>query len=137
MKIELIAPCGMNCGICLGFFGYTMNGNKRKSKCTGCNPSGKSCAHLKKFCERLRKKEIEYCYECHDFPCTHLEKLDNKYRERFDMSMINNLESIRDNGMDNFLKQQEKIYKCPECGGTICVHNGFCYNCDYQRKQNI
>jgi hypothetical protein len=27
---ELIAPCGMNCRICLGYFGYTSTGKKRK-----------------------------------------------------------------------------------------------------------
>ena len=127
---ELIAPCGMNCGICLGFFGYTMSGKKRKNECIGCNPSGKSCAHLKKFCEKLTKKEIEYCYECKDFPCIHLEKLDQSYQKRFNMSMIENLRMIKKHGMDAFLKEQEKKYKCPECGEIICVHNGKCYSCD-------
>jgi hypothetical protein len=49
MKTELITPCGMNCRICIAFFGYTMNGKKRKMKCIGCKPSDKSCAHLKKI----------------------------------------------------------------------------------------
>ena len=127
---ELIAPCGMNCRICLAYFGYTISGKKRKMKCIGCKPKDKSCAHLKKFCKKLLKNEIEYCYECSDFPCKPLQKLDNNYRERYAMSMIENLEYIRDNGMDDFLKQQEKKYKCPECGEVICVHNGICYSCD-------
>jgi len=131
---NLIAPCGMNCGICLGFFGYTMSGKKRKSRCIGCNPNGKSCAHLKKFCKKLLKNEIKYCYECIDFPCKKLQELDNKYRERFDMSMIENLEFIRDNGMEKFLKNQEEKYKCPKCLGILCVHNGRCYNCNPQIK---
>ena len=126
---DLIAPCGMNCGICIGFFGYTMSGKKRKSICTGCTPSGKSCAHLKKYCKRLLKKEVDYCYECSEFPCKQLQKLDDKYRKRFNMSMIENLEYIRDNSMKDFLKQQEKKYRCPECGGFICVHTTFCYSC--------
>ena len=127
---DLIAPCGMNCGICLGFFGYTISGNKRKMKCPGCFPSDKSCAFIKKHCKKLTKKEIQYCYECNDFPCDQLKKLDKRYRERFEMSMIDNLEYIRDNGMDKFLKQQEKKYKCPECGGVICVHTRKCYSCE-------
>ena len=130
MKTELIAPCGMNCSICIGFFGYTMSGNKRKMKCIGCNPSGKSCAHLKKYCNKLTKKEIEYCYECNDFPCKQIQKLDDKYRKRFDYSTIDNLKYIKENGMEKFLKKQEKKYKCPKCGGIICVHNGKCYSCD-------
>jgi len=127
---ELIAPCGMNCRICISFFGHTMSGKKRKMKCIGCNPSGKSCAHIKKYCKKLTKKEIEYCYECIDFPCKLLQKLDKGYCDRFNMSMIENLENIRDNGIDNFLKKQEIKYQCPECGGVICVHNRKCYSCD-------
>jgi hypothetical protein len=130
MDAELIAPCGMNCEICVGFFGYTMSGNKRKIKCLGCNLSGKSCAHLRKFCKKLTKKEIEYCFECNEFPCTTLQRLDDKYRRRFGMSMVDNLEYIKENGMNNFLQSQEEKYKCHECGGVICVHNGKCYSCD-------
>jgi hypothetical protein len=127
---KLIAPCGMNCGVCLGYFGYTSAGKRRKSICIGCTPSGKSCAWIKKSCKKLLKNEIEYCYECNDFPCEQLQKLDNKYRERYNMSMIENLEYIRDNGMDDFLKQQGKKYQCLKCGGVICVHNGICYSCE-------
>jgi hypothetical protein len=129
MEAELIAPCGMNCKICIGFFGYTMSGKKRKMKCVGCKPSGKSCAHLKKFCEKLTRNEVEYCYQCSDFPCEQLQKLDGKYRERFGMSMIDNLEYIRENGMEKFLQQQDERYRCSKCGGVICVHNGKCYYC--------
>ncbi len=102
---DLIAACGMNCRICIGYFGYTMSGKKRKIKCIGCKPRDKSCAFLKKYCKKLTKKEVDYCYECSDFPCFHLEKIDKGYRERYNMSMIENLEYIRDNGMDKFLRK--------------------------------
>ena len=131
---ELIAACGMNCRICIGYFGYTMNGTKRKMKCIGCRPRDKSCAFLKKYCKKLTKKEVEYCYECSDFPCSYLEKLDLGYQERYKMSMIENLKYIRDHGIENFLKKQEKKYRCPECGGVICVHNGICYSCENLKK---
>jgi len=94
------------------------------------NQLGKSCAYLKKYCRKLTKKEIEYCYQRSDFPCKQLQKLDNKYRERFAMSMIDNLECIKENGMKNFLQKQEEKFKCPKCGGVICVHNGRCYYCE-------
>jgi len=107
-----------------------MSGKKRKKKCIGCNPSGKSCAHLKKYCKKLTKKEIEYCYQCNDFPCKQLQRLDDIYRQRFDMSMIDNLEYIKQNGMKQFLQKQKEKYTCPKCGGVICVHNSKCYYCD-------
>ena len=128
-KQELIASCGMNCGICLSFFGYAMNGRKRKMTCIGCRPSDKSCAFLKKYCKKLLKKEIEYCYECNDFPCENLEALDKRYREKYDMSMIENLNFIKEKGIERFLEQQKEKYTCPKCGGIICVHTKKCYSC--------
>lgn len=45
------------------------------------------------------------------------------------MSMIENLEEIKSKGMDAFLKQQEEKYKCADCSGVICTHNGLCLTC--------
>ncbi len=134
MKEDLIAPCGMNCRICVGFFGYTMTGKKRKMICPGCRPSRKSCAHVKKFCEKLSKDLIEFCFECEEFPCKHIQRLDTKYQERFDMSSIENLRMIKNEGMEAFLAQQNKHYTCPECGHFWCVHTKLCYNCGQEIK---
>ncbi len=129
-KEELVAPCGMNCRICIAFFGYTMSGNKRKMTCPGCKSKDKSCAHLKKYCEKLLKKEVAYCYECNDFPCAPIKRLDTKYRSRFDYSTIENLEYIKKKGMIKFLQKEEDKYKCLNCLGIICVHNNKCYSCE-------
>ncbi|MHA3963070.1 MAG: DUF3795 domain-containing protein [Candidatus Thorarchaeota archaeon SMTZ1-45] len=129
MKEELIAPCGMNCAICVAYFGYRMDGGRRKTACSGCRIKNKDCAFVKKQCELLSKHQIEYCFECDHFPCEQLKKLDKRYRIRFNMSSIENLENIRDNGVRKFLKQQRTRYRCPECGGTICVHTNRCYSC--------
>ena len=134
MRKDLIAPCGMNCEICVSHLGYTLNGEKRKRSCSGCRLRGKNCAFLKKECEKLSNEEIEYCFECEDFPCENLEKLDIRYREKYGMSMIKNLEFIRKNGIESFLKKQEEEYRCPECGNTVCVHTDICYNCENLEK---
>ncbi len=127
---ELIAPCGMNCGIWLGFFGYTVSGKKRKMKCTGCRPTDKSCAFVKKNCKKLLNKEIEYCFECNVFPCEKLKNIDERYRRKYEMSMIDNLNYIQKNGIDDFLKKERQRWKCPKCGGVICVHDKRCYSCE-------
>lgn len=134
MQKELIAPCGMNCGVCISHIGYTMNGKKRKNPCPGCIPRDKGCVFLKKHCDKLKKRTVDYCFECEDFPCEHLEKLDSSYRKRYDMSMIENLNSIQKNDMEHFLEEQEEKYRCPECGGTICVHDGRCYTCEEKEE---
>jgi hypothetical protein len=49
------------------------------------------------------------------------------------MSMISNLEYIRENGIDKFLNEESKKWKCPDCGETICTHNGICFNCGLEK----
>ena len=132
MDTELIAPCGMNCGICSGYLAFK---HDVKSKgigmpyCTGCRPRDKKCAFLKKRCSLLLEGRVQYCYECQDFPCKGLQQIDKRYRSQFRMSMIDNLEYIKKNGISKFMTVQEEKWKCPECGGLICCHNGICFNC--------
>ncbi|MHA1135928.1 MAG: DUF3795 domain-containing protein [Candidatus Thorarchaeota archaeon] len=129
MKSELIAPCGNNCATCVGYFGYTMSGAKRKHTCPGCREANKNCAFLKQHCELLAKNKVEFCHECSDYPCSHLLKLQDTYTKKYDVNIIENLDFIRDNGMEKFLRAQEKKFKCPTCSGTICVHTNRCYSC--------
>jgi hypothetical protein len=130
MKAELIAVCGINCRICVGYFGYTMTGKKRKHACPGCRISEKRCAFVKKQCRKTLKNEVTYCFECEDFPCEIIEKLDKTYREKYKMSTIDNLNFIKEKGIEEFIKYEEEKYKCDECGGVVCVHTGKCYECE-------
>lgn len=121
MKEEMIAPCGMNCNICVGHL-------RTERTCPGCRETGKKCTI--KNCDRI--KEIGFCSDkCKKFPCTRLKKLDERYRTKYGMSMIENLEEIKENGIKEFLEKQEKKYRCPECPGVICVHDGKCYECGH------
>ena len=142
MLEELIAPCGMNCSICSGYlaFKYDIKGKGIKMPyCSGCRPRDKKCAFLKKRCHLLILGKVQYCYECDNFPCLHLQRIDKRYRHDFQMSMIENLEFIKENGVDKFLIKQAGKWKCPECGAEICCHNGICFNCGLNmlaRKKN-
>ena len=46
------------------------------------------------------------------------------------MNMIENLEYIQKIGINKFLDNEQKRWKCPKCAGLICVHNKKCYNCE-------
>jgi len=83
-----------------------------------------------KNCETIDKSKSKFCFECEKH-CTRLKHLDKRYRTKYHMSMIENLEFIRDNGMDEFLRWQAEKYKCPECGGIFSTHNGKCYRCQH------
>ncbi len=135
MKAELIAPCGMNCRICIAYAGYRKDREKRAKPCQGCRPSGKKCAFIRKRCPKLMKKEIDFCFECNRMPCRSLRSLDKRYRTRYGMSMVGNLLLIKKNGIGKFLKAQEEKYKCRECGSIICVHDGRCHGCGKAESQ--
>jgi hypothetical protein len=125
---QLIAPCGMNCGICMAYL-------REKNKCPGCRAAdtNKKVTVIRckiKNCEAIKKGKVKFCFEC-EKPCARLKQLDKRYRTKYGMSMIENLEFIKNNGVDAFIAQQEAKYKCPECGGVICVHRKKCSSCNY------
>jgi hypothetical protein len=62
-------------------------------------------------------------------PCERLKHLDKRYRTRYHMSMLDNLDFIKKKGITKFLKKEEKKWKCPKCNGIISCHNGLCYDC--------
>jgi len=138
-KSELIAPCGMNCTICSGYLALKHDVKSkgiRMPYCKGCRPRDKKCAFLKKKCKLLLNNKVEFCYECKDFPCERLKHIDKRYQTFFQMSLIDNLEFIKKNGITNFLKIQEKKWQCPKCGEVICCHNGICFNCGSDKLRN-
>ena len=46
------------------------------------------------------------------------------------MSVKENLETIKNNGIGKFIKEQYKKYHCSKCGGLISIHNRKCFKCD-------
>lgn len=124
----LIAACGMNCGICIGFL-------RVKNPCGGCFK--KDCENKPNHCrscnivncELLAKKESGFCFDCEIYPCLRLKRLDKRYRTNYGMSMIKNLGYIQKNGIEKFLKNEEYRWTCGVCGSGLCVHRDFCLNC--------
>ena len=63
------------------------------------------------------------------FPCAGLKQPDRRYRTKYGMSMIENLEAIKESGIRKFIQKEKKRWTCPECGGTICIHRPQCPSC--------
>jgi hypothetical protein len=124
----VIAPCGMNCALCLAF-------QRPKRKCHGCwgqdsdkSISCRSC--IIRNCETIRSNSSHFCYECEKMPCKRLKQLDARYRTKYSMSMIANLTEIKEQGVDAFLVHQAEKYSCPTCQGMLCVHRSRCLKCN-------
>ena len=125
----LIAPCGINCRLCRAY-------TRDKNVCPGCRGDDsskmKSCANCKlKNCENLAKGQYEYCFVCDEFPCARLSHLDKRYRTRYGLSVLDNLISIKNFGIINFVNNENKKWACPQCGSMLCMHKPECLSCGY------
>ena len=140
MEERLIAPCGMNCALCVNYLALKNDLKKqgfKKAYCAGCLPRGNNCIFMKKHCVLLGKGRVRFCFECGDYPCRRLKSLDKRYRSKYHMSMVENLEQIKEQGMKKFLAKQREKWGCPQCGGVICCHNGLCLKCSLDKlRQN-
>jgi hypothetical protein len=139
MEEVLIAPCGMNCGVCQGYLAMKNDLIKQGVKvryCAGCRSRKNPCAFQKR-CEKLKKGRLKYCCECDEFPCKNLEPINKRYRKNYHMSMIENLSYIKEHGMTKFLEKEAEKWKCPECGGVISCHNGICFSCGVEKLKSL
>jgi len=139
MEEVLIAPCGMNCGICSSYLALKQDIKSRGIRmpyCSGCRSRNKQCAFIKKRCGLLTGGLVQYCYECKDFPCANLLRLDKKYRACYRMSMVENLECIKAKGIQQLIDAEKEKWRCPECGQVICCHNGICFACGLDRLRD-
>jgi hypothetical protein len=125
----LIAPCGMNCRLCLAYI-------RDKKTCSGCrgddNLKPEYCVTCKiKTCEQIAKGKAKYCFSCDYFPCARLKPLDKRYRTKYGMSMIDNLKTIKEFGIRHFVRNEKQRWTCPKCGEMICVHRPKCLSCEH------
>ena len=129
LRAELIAPCGMNCGLCMCYL-------REKNTCEGCRSGdeGKAKSVLActiRKCEAVRVSESGFCSDCAKLPCPRLKRLDARYRKKYRMSMLENLRTIREDGIVLFVESERERWTCPECGGVQCVHTAECIYCGF------
>ena len=115
MNKNLIARCGMNCGLCLRYL-------RTKNKCLGCS-NGKKCNGncIQCVIKRCKDRHGTYCFDCDKFPCERLKRLDTRYQKKYEMSEIENLKMIKEKGIAAFLLKEEKKWVNTE--GIYCVHD--------------
>lgn len=131
IKSSLIAPCGMNCGLCVGY-------HRDKNKCAGCRSTGLNkpnhCITCSiKNCEILSDSKSRYCFNCQKYPCIRIKNLDKRYRTKYGMSMIENLNTIKAVGIRQFTRLEKQKWTCSKCGNIIWVHRKTCMVCGADR----
>lgn len=129
---EMIAPCGMNCAICIGFL-------RKRNPCAGClgddenKPKHCVVCNIKNCPELADKTDMvdKFCCTCEKIPCKRLKTLDKRYRGKYGMSMLENLEDIKTLGIEKFVLNERKRWKCPECGALLSAHRDECLGCGH------
>jgi len=124
---SLIAPCGMNCGTCIGYL-------REKKRCPGCRVymadnavTMQRCIIQK--CIHLENTASKFCYDCEKYPCRRLKQLDLRYRTKYKTSFFENLTIIKEKGIESFLEFESKRRTCPDCGSVLSVHRDNCLIC--------
>lgn len=132
IKRVMIAPCGMNCALCVGYL-------REKNRCAGCLSEDANMPEycrkcIIRNCDKLKGFKKPYCFECRTFPCARLKRLDKRYRLKYGMSMLENLESIRKNGIRAFVRNEKERWACPQCGAVVSVHRKDCLFCGLEKS---
>jgi hypothetical protein len=114
---KLIAPCGMNCGLCIAHL-------RDRNRCPGCRMDNGSKSVTRRNCKikncAVFRGGTRFCFQCKEYPCPVLERLDRRYREKYGMSMIENLNNIKKNGIRKFIAGEKKWIKGDK---IFCVHD--------------
>ena len=131
MDNKSIAPCGINCDICLGF-------QREKNKCVGCNNTRDKVPHCEtcsiRLCPEKKGDKEKLCGLCSKFPCRRIKDLDKRYTIKYGESPIQNLQAINKIGLTSFVKKEKIKWKCAKCGNLVCVHRDICLNCGAKNK---
>lgn len=135
-ELNLIAPCGLNCGVCRAYL-------RPRNACPGCRGDdtvkAKTCVTCRiKMCKTLARGRLEYCSPvCSDFPCERLMHLDKRYRLKYGASPVENLRQIEKAGLAKFLRGEAAKWACPQCGETLCMHQPTCAACGYAWLERV
>jgi hypothetical protein len=124
-KIELTAPCGLDCFNC-GWFEENLTDEIRVKEaerlgisfdevnCKGCRIEQGKCWWAKGDCatwDCVQKKGLTFCHECTDFPCKLL--MPTQQGAAFPHNMkVYNLCRMRLLGMDKWIEESSEIRKC-------------------------
>lgn len=111
---NLVAPCGLYCGECLGF---------QDGRCDGCISRKGLCLKYSKICKIyiccINEKKFRFCYQCDNFPCKNFKFFIDEYNWIF--YVVKNLERVKEIGTKKFLNEEvkrvEKLIKCAERKG--------------------
>ena len=154
IRKEWLAPCGLYCGVCAIMMAHRDHNQKFKERladlyrgevpgkgtlpnsenlsaedihCNGCF-SDDPFMHCKQ-CEIracTREKGYEGCHQCDAFPCHHIEHFPMAVGKKV---ILRAVPYRREVGTDQWVRDEEARYVCPECGNRVFRGATKCNQC--------
>ena len=123
-ETSLVSPCGIYCADCPAYKAkddpvmmrkmLTYGFSKKSLPCPGCRPLKGKCPVIGGSCETydcFEKKNITFCYECKEFPCSRFEPTADKAAAAMQNTKCFNLCYIQKHGLDTWLANTVEIKK--------------------------
>lgn len=148
-KKKFVAPCGLYCGACSIRAAYNRKdeqllktmadgvsiylGHKVEANdlaCEGClsDVVAISCRECKiRDCAFARG--LTRCSECADFPCELVTSFNNDGLPHH-AEVLKNVRRQKEVGVDSWLAEQDKRWRCPSCSAGTDWYAGRCPECD-------
>ena len=141
---DLLAPCGLYCGVCAVYMAHRDNNQKFKEKlvkvyqpltksiedvqCEGCLSEGTVFGYCQtcpiKSC--VKDKELEGCFQCEEWPCKMIKRFPVPIGKKVIMRAI---PQWKDLGTEKWVKEEEKRYHCPDCKNPLFRGAKRCNKC--------
>jgi predicted RNA-binding Zn-ribbon protein involved in translation (DUF1610 family) len=123
---ELLAPCGLYCGVCGIYLAHREGNHKFKERlaqfyqrtpeemaCRGCL-SEERYVYCRTCAVRdcATEKGLQGCHQCQDFPCDLVRGL----RPIAQRVVLRTIPAWRELGTEKFVEEEKARYQCPHCG---------------------
>lgn len=125
--------CGLYCAACPQFITTEKNESSKldDNSCMGCKSNNvakgwciecnlKSCA---------KSKNIEFCYECNDYPCKDINNFQKDPIYPYHSEVFDYMKTIKEDGIKKWLQKMADRWKCSSCGQRYGWWTSICKNC--------
>ncbi len=140
IKKELLAPCGLYCGVCAIMMAHRDDNQKLKERLAplyGVTPEGIRCQgclsnEVFAYCTTCAikactsRKGYEGCFQCTEFPCEHIEHFPVPVGRKV---ILRAIPQWREMGTEKWVEAEEKRYQCPHCGEQLFRGARRCSHC--------
>ena len=154
INLEYAGPCGLYCGVCAILIAHRDHNHKFKSRLVelyqggipgkGTLPGSESLTvedihcrgclsdDLFVYCSQcairdcVQAKGLEGCHQCGEFPCGHMESFPMAVGRKV---CFRSVPHRREVGTEQWIRDEEARYVCPECGHKVFRGAARCNRC--------